>query len=245
MSFTRGIQNVSGKDSTAGFFYGGFGDGFLTSVQVGWYAQGEGVTDAEVLSVDAALEVIIIQGPQVFLSGRSYSFTSYRVTQDPTCFNKGTKILCLAKELSEEYVPIENLQAGDVVKTYFEGYRKIHLIGKGTFVNNPDRWQACMFVYPKKGDMIDDLVVTGYHGIFVDEHEIDGEKSLKKYDRFLICAGLSSKCTKVTDTDVYEYYHLSLENDGYPLRSFVVYANGALAETTCENDFNTHLMVGR
>jgi len=36
-----------------------------------------------------------------------------------------TKILCLNKDLQEEYSPIENLRKGDLVKSYKHGYRKI------------------------------------------------------------------------------------------------------------------------
>ena len=43
----------------------------------------------------------------------------------PICFNKGTKILCLNKNFEEEYIPIENLNKNDLVKSYKNGYRKI------------------------------------------------------------------------------------------------------------------------
>ena len=48
----------------------------------------------------------------------------------PICFNQGTKILCCNKNLKEEYISIENLKKGDLVKTYKHGYKKIDLIGK-------------------------------------------------------------------------------------------------------------------
>ena len=62
----------------------------------------------------------------------------------PACFNKGTKILCLNKQLEEEYIPIENLRRGDLVKSYKHGYRKIDLIGENKMINNPNKFNECI-----------------------------------------------------------------------------------------------------
>ena len=55
----------------------------------------------------------------IYFAGADYS------TSDVFCFNKGTKILCMNQPLEDEYIPIENLNIGDFVKTYKHGYRKV------------------------------------------------------------------------------------------------------------------------
>ena len=241
---TSYIQNVAGTDSFSGFFFRAFVEGTFSNVQVGWYAQGPGVVDGLVIYVgNTNNEVITITGSQKFKSGQSYYFTSARVTPDPPCFNKGTKILCLTKNLEEEYVPVENLKSGDIVKTYLEGYRKIHLIGHGTFINNPERWQSCMYTLPKQKDMIDNLTLTGFHSILVDKDEVNSDISMPKYDKFLVCAGQSARFVKAMDDNEYTYYHFCLESDGYPKRLFAVWANGMLAETTFADQFTKESLL--
>jgi hypothetical protein len=240
---TAYIQNVAGTDSYIGFFFQAFVEGTFSNVQVGWYAQGAGVVDGLVIEVNPGNETIIITGSQKFKSGQSYSFTFARVTPDPPCFNKGTKILCLTKNFEEKYVPVEDLQSGDIVKTYLEGFRKIHIIGHGKFINDPERWQSCMFTLPKQNGMIDDLTLTGYHSILVDKEDVDAETSIPKYDKFLVCAGQSARFKKATDKNEYTYYHFCLESDGFPKRLFAVWANGMLAETTFAEQFMTDSLL--
>jgi hypothetical protein len=74
-----------------------------------------------------------------------YQYIVRIATDITSCFNEGTKILCLNDKLEEEYIPIENLKKGDSVKTYLHGYRKIDLIGKNTLFNNPDKFADCMY----------------------------------------------------------------------------------------------------
>lgn len=66
-------------------------------------------------------------------SGAAGNFTITSIG-DPSCFNEGTKILCLNKKLEEEYIAIENLRKGDLVKSYKHGYIKIDLIGKNPMI---------------------------------------------------------------------------------------------------------------
>ena len=53
--------------------------------------------------------------------GEVKSFNITPIT-DPSCFNEGTNILYLNKKLTEEYILIENLRIGDLVKTYKHRY---------------------------------------------------------------------------------------------------------------------------
>ena len=157
--------------------------------------------------------------------------------QDPSCFNEGTKILTLNKEFEETYIPIENLRIGDIVKTYIEGYRKITMIGKKTMINNPDRFQSCMFIMKKDGLMTDDLILSGMHSVLIDK-ELKGANRL--YNKYLICVNYYNKFQKIINKNEYTYYHMVLDNDGYIGRPFVIWANGILAETTSEKDFKEH-----
>lgn len=92
-------QNVAGTDTNVGFFFGGFssGNGNLTNVQVGWYAQGHDaagpLTDALVTAIDTNSQTITIASPNVFKPGKSYIFSSERLTPvSNICFPRGTPV---------------------------------------------------------------------------------------------------------------------------------------------------------
>ena len=87
------------------------------------------------------------------------------------CFNKGTLILCLNENSDEEYIRVENLKKGDLVKSYNHGYRKIEAIQEGNMINNPDNVFKCMYKMIKNdtNGLIEDLIVTGGHSILVDD----------------------------------------------------------------------------
>jgi len=176
----------------------------------------------------------------------AYQYNLY----NPSCFNEGTKILSLTKDLEEKYVPIETLKKGDLVKTYKHGYRKIELIGKGTMQNNPnsDKFNECMYKMAKTdtNGLTEDLIVTEGHAILVDDlgdamkqnrrilgglHKID--------DKFLLLAAVSKDFVKLEGNDTYTYYHLALENDGNNDARYGIWANGGvLTETVSVNQFN-------
>ena len=163
------------------------------------------------------------------------------------CFNEGTKILCLNEELFDNYVPIENLQEGDYVKTYKHGYRKIIQIIKGSFRNNSDKWNMCMYkmAKTKTNRLIEDLIVTGGHSILVDSIT---KKQQTKYDemgisefskqtidgKHLLLACVSDQFVPMSDNEVYTYYHLLLNNDNDVDTRFGIWANGILTETPNE-----------
>jgi hypothetical protein len=181
----------------------------------------------------------------------SANFTIIPIS-DPTCFNEGTKILCLNKNLEEEYIPIEKLQKGDLVKSYKHGYRKIDLIGKNTLVNNPSKFNECMYKMEKtqENDLLEDLIVTGGHAILVDElgeceHEnnsIFGETS-KIDEKYLLLSCVSKDFKKLEDTKLYTYYHLTLENNDDDEERFGIWANGILTETPSKKLFTAKQFI--
>jgi hypothetical protein len=172
----------------------------------------------------------------------------------PACFNKGTQILCYDEATNEElYKPIEELCKGQLVKTYKHGYRKIDLIGEGKFINDPNIFHNCMYKLPKTNGMMDDLIITGYHSILVDdlddylnEEEIAQTKLLfggefQKIDnKYLLLASVSNLFTQIKDNNLYTYYHFILEGDGNDDDRYGVYANGILSETPTKEIFVKH-----
>jgi len=160
------------------------------------------------------------------------------------CFNEGTKILCMNKQMMDKYIRIELLRIGDFVKTYKHGYRKIHKIIKGSFKNNPKKWNMCMYKMAKTrtNGLTDDLIVTGGHSLLVDA--ISDEEQ-KKYDemgisefskttidnKHLLLSCCSDQFAPMQDNKKYNYYHLLLENNDDEEERFGIWANGILTET--------------
>ena len=169
------------------------------------------------------------------------------VIDDPICFNEGTKILCFNKNLQEEYISIENLKKGDLVKTYKHGYRRIDLIGKNVMVNNPDNSKKCMYKMVKtdKNCLLEDLIITGGHSILVDDPKLlDKRRKIKKVDdKYLLLSSISKDFIKLTNNNLYTYWHLTLETDDDNQR-FGIWANGLLTETTYKNSFIKHNFKG-
>lgn len=166
----------------------------------------------------------------------------------PACFNEGTKILCLTPNQVEDYIPIEQLRSGDIVKSYKHGYRKIDLIGKKKMVNNPNVFIDCMYKLEKTptNGLTEDLMLTGGHSILVDNYK---DKNINK-DVFGECQTIDDKCLLLVGTikefikqennDEYTYYHFILENDNDDSQRFGVWANGILTDTPSKTEFIDH-----
>lgn len=133
-------QNVAGVNSNIGFFFGGFSNGNLTMVNVGWFAQGEGVVNGIVTNIninDQTISIDPMQNQQ-FVSGRSYTFTKYPVNANPPCFKDDTKITIL-KNGKTTFISINEIKKGDLVKTQNEGeYIPVLMVGKCMIYNADD-----------------------------------------------------------------------------------------------------------
>jgi hypothetical protein len=143
------------------------------------------------------------------------------------------------------------LRKGDLVKSYKHGYRRIDLIGKNVFFNNPNVFNECMYKMIKTDSncLFEDLIVTGGHSVLVDdlcEHKeendtIFGELLTPKIDdKYLLLSCVSKDFVKLENNDSYTYYHFILENNGDDEERFGVWANGVLTETPCKNMFSQH-----
>ena len=184
------------------------------------------------------------------LTGNWPSISSYYETKNyysqASCFNKGTKILCLNNNLEEEYISIEKLRTGNIVKTYKHGYRKIELIGRIPVLNNSNEFSSCMYkmVKTETNDLTDDLILTAGHSILVDDLKEYKELNNKMFgginqiidDKYLLLVGISNDFAKIEDNKVYTCYHFILEsNNDY--ERFGVWANGILTEIPYKKSF--------
>jgi hypothetical protein len=170
---------------------------------------------------------------------------NFEFSSEACCFNEGTNILSLTSQLKEEYRLVQDLMIGDFVKSYLHGYRKVSRVLKGSFVNNPkdDGAANCMYIMRKTQDngLIEDLTLTRNHGVLVEKLTEDEEKKVDKNNLPIIDGVLSiitahsDKFEKVMDSNVYKYYHFSLDGDGDNDRRFGVWANGVLVETPSNN----------
>ena len=76
MTKIDGEQNVSGTSSNVGFFFNGFVGAQFNDLEIGWLANGPGLVNAVVISIDRENYTITIEQPNIFMSGSVYSFTA-------------------------------------------------------------------------------------------------------------------------------------------------------------------------
>jgi hypothetical protein len=186
------------------------------------------------------------------LINAGFNVTAISLAAAASCFNEGTKILSL-KNNKEEYVSIQELRKGDIVKTYLHGYKKIDLIGKAQLRNNiSDKWKNNMFVMHKtsENNLIEDLIMTGGHSILVDELKRDDfkEERVRYYEiqknnpwtidgKHLLLAGVSKFFKEINDNEIYTYYNFTLESDDDNDKRYGIWANGILAEIPSKTQF--------
>ena len=197
----------------------------------------------------SAFDAVPSEAPLVADVPITFAIASINTGDAPSCFNHGTKILCLNKNLEEEYIPVQDLRSGDFVKTYKHGYRKIDLIGKNPMINNPDVFTSCMYKMKKteENGLTEDIIVTGGHCLLVDDLGEFKEKNDKIFgstlmidDKYMLLCGVSTDFVKLENRLPYTYYHFILENNGDNDERFGVWANGMLSETPSKNQFNAH-----
>jgi hypothetical protein len=154
----------------------------------------------------------------------------------------------LNQNFEEEYIPIQELKRGSIVKTYLHGYRRIDCIGKNRMLNDPTHKTGCMFKMEKteSNGLIEDLFVTGGHSIMVNELTEEQTKSqlewgfdLQVDHKKLLMVCNSDDFKPMENNDVYTYYNFILENDGDDSMRYGVWVNGLLMETSSKEWFKT------
>ena len=161
-----------------------------------------------------------------------------------SCFHSSSKILAL-KDDEEKYIPISELKKGDLIKTYKHEYVKIFAVSKSTIKHDfsNDRVPEHLYILPKSTfhELTDDLILTGYHSILVDDmnkeqcEQIAKEnKSNNLYltdDKYRLFCYLEPNAILYNDeVGEVEIWHIALENES-KTRNYGIYANGLLVET--------------
>ena len=162
-------------------------------------------------------------------------------TRRAICFLRGSKILCLNEDV-QEYLPIEKLKVGTLVKTLDGSFKPIHTIGKSIF-NNPDNaergpnrlFKLTPANYPS---LKEDLIVTGCHSLLVDKIEPKyKEKHIKLMKELYVTSGkyrlmafIDEKAEPYISPGDQEIWHLALEHENTAC-NYGIYANGLLVET--------------
>jgi hypothetical protein len=168
-------------------------------------------------------------------------------------FNEKTKILYLNRSLQDEYIRIECLKKGDVVKTYRHGYRKIDAIGKNILINNPSIYSKCMYKMVKtpENGLLEDLIMLGNHSILVDElgecQDVNDQlwKGVTPIvdKKYLLLAAASPEFVIVQNTKPHVYYNLVLDYENDDEVRFGIWANGILTETPNKKIFSQHKFI--
>jgi hypothetical protein len=203
-----------------------------TSTQIDNNLNGEWQT-----TVDIFNNVYYLQYPS---SGSSFTM---KVAYIIVCFKENSQILT-----PSGYKLIQELKAGDLVKTSQNGYKPIYKIGYAE-ITHPcseerikDQLYKCSSEnYP---ELFEDLVITGCHNILVDSFKDEKEReeakkinSVKDEDvyitenKYRLPACVDERTTVYEVKGDHKIYHFALENeDNY--MNYGVYANGLLVETT-------------
>jgi hypothetical protein len=171
----------------------------------------------------------------------------YYLSPTTPCFLENSKILCLI-DGKEEYVPVEKLSKGMLVKTSLNGYKKVEVIGTGTIDNFDDDNRIENRLYrlskEKYPELQEDLFVTGCHSILVhditDKQRKETVKRLgnifiteKKY-RLMAC--VDERAEPWRSKGKFNIWHFALENED-TTKNYGVYSNGCLVVETCSIGF--------
>jgi hypothetical protein len=158
------------------------------------------------------------------------------------CFKADSKILVYKNKL-EQYIKIQDLRRGDLVKTLDNGYVPINMIGKKNIVhshlNIRDKnglYKCTQENYP---EVFEDLIITGCHSILVDCF-LNQEQQDKTIDilgdiyitdsKYRLPACLDERAIIYENEGTFTIYHIALDNENY-YYNYGIYANGLLVES--------------
>lgn len=165
-------------------------------------------------------------------------------TGNVVCFGENSKILCFNPEKSiDEYVSIKNIGKGTLVKTLFNGYKPVFMMGKSTVQNvgNDSRIKDRLYKCSKKNypEMLDeDLIITGAHSILVDSLTDEQREKIKEEfkkiyvtdKKYRLFTFLDPRAEPYQVEGEFSVFHMALESEHYDI-NYGIYANGLVVET--------------
>ena len=174
---------------------------------------------------------------------------SYTQFNREICFNKDTKILCYIDN-KEQYVPVQDLRKGTLIKTLKHGYKPINIIKTGNYRLGRPGVDQGMFKMKKTGSMIADLEMTGRHSILVDRNDPEYADQVARFEvanakfkrpwgwnvdgKFRLAA---NSCVQFKKMPVRDYTVYSFALDKQQMQ-YGVWANGVIVETTSHRYIN-------
>ena len=162
------------------------------------------------------------------------------------CFLEGTKILCFENN-EEVYRSIESLQKGDLVKTIYNGYMPVNMMGTTKLYNPGNDYRTLNRIYkcPKENypTLFEDLYITGCHSILVPSMTDDQWENTKAINKniyvtdnhFRLIACADEKAEPYNEEGFMNIYHIALDHHDICM-NYGIYANGLLVES-CSIEF--------
>ncbi len=156
-------------------------------------------------------------------------------------FLEGTKILCF-KNNQEVYRPVESLKKGDLVKTIYNGYMPICMMGTKSIYNPGNDYRVTNRLYkcPKEKypTLFEDLYITGCHSILVPWMTNDQWENTKAVNgniyvtdnHFRLIACADEKAEPYNKEGFMNIYHIALDHHDICM-NYGIYANGLLVES--------------
>lgn len=173
------------------------------------------------------------------------SYTSYLpavyVSPFYPCFKEGSKILAFKKG-REQYVPVETLVKGDLIKTSKSGYKAIRVIGTKTIDNHPDsdnKNRLYRYTCGTCPELFEDLCVTGEHCALVNVVSDEKLEEIKEHmggiytteGDYRVPAHLDERASPYTKSGPSIIWHFALEHPD-DKQNYGVFANGLLVESS-------------
>ena len=162
------------------------------------------------------------------------------------CFLEGTKILCFENN-EEVYRPVESLRKGDLVKTIYNGYVPVCMMGTTSLYNPGNDYRITNRLYKcpreKYPTLFEDLYITGCHSILVPQMTNDQWENTKAVNgniyvtdnHFRLIACADEKAEPFNKEGYMNIYHIALEHHEICM-NYGIYANGLLVES-CSIDY--------
>ena len=257
------INNVTNQNELLCIYFTP-GTGARPSITTYHYSLDGGTTYADALSNTSPLVIpaqynnsyrIVIKAYTGYIFSVNSNMVEYSIKYP--CFLQGTKILTMNPETDEEeYIPIENLRRGDLIKTV-NGYKAIELIGFREIHNPLDIPKKSSRLYwfrkSKITELKEDLCVTGDHCVLHKSITNEKREQVLEYmgkiyvtdGHYRVPAFLDERSEKYKSSGPATIWHFALENSNV-YYNYGVMANGLLVESNCiycmYNDSNMTLI---